>query len=165
MKLDVKQISQTSNWRKGISIVEVIIAISIIAIMFAVLTPALIDNSKRTAGTGQITQAASMLNFFVRQIVGGNAQVLADDTPISWNYGALSSSALGLNTEKDLGNPNLYKVTVSNQGEVTVLTSSATQYQIDVCFQQGSEETCINAKTLGPAPTDTGLGRILPGIN
>ncbi|MCA9835780.1 MAG: prepilin-type N-terminal cleavage/methylation domain-containing protein [Trueperaceae bacterium] len=165
MNINIRNYSVTSKWRKGLSLIEVIVAISIIAIMFAVLTPALIDNSKRTAGTGQITQAASMLNFFVRQIVGGNAQVLADNTPISWGYGALSSSTLGLNTEKDLGNPDLYKVTISNQGEVTVLTASATQYQVDVCFQQGSEETCINAKTLGPAPTDTGIGRILPGIN
>jgi type II secretory pathway pseudopilin PulG len=152
--------------RKGISIIEVIMAVSVIAIMFAVLTPALIDNSKRTAQTGELIQASLMLNYFVRQVVGGNSLVLAKDTtPVSWNYGALSSSALGLSTEKDLGNPNLYKVTISNQGEITVLTASATQYQIDICFKRASDETCINAKTLGPASTATGAGRVLPGIN
>lgn len=155
-----------SHLRKGISIVEVVMAVSIIAIMFAVLTPALIDNSKRTAITGQTAQASLFLNFFVRQIVGGNSQVLASAaTPLQWNYGQLSSSSLGLTNEKDLAKPDLYKVTISNQAIVSLLGSSATQYEVKLCFKQGNDEICIQAHTLGPAPTASGSGTILPGIN
>lgn len=152
--------------QNGMSVVEVIMAVSIIAIMFAILTPALINSSQRTAITGQTVQASLVLNFFVRQIVGGNNSVLApSDQALSWDYGKLSSSGLGLADEKDLAKPDLYKVTVSQEGSVKLLSAESIQYRTEVCFAQGRDETCVDAVTLGPSPTASGNGIILPGIN
>ncbi len=151
---------------KGLSVVEVIMAVSIIAIMFAVLTPALINSSQRTAITGQTVQASLVLNYLVRQIVGGNNDVLASaDNALSWDYGNLGSSDLGFANEKDLANPNLYKVVISQEAVVKLLSAVSVQYKVQVCFVQGQGDICVDAVTLGPSPTKTGLGRILPGVN
>ncbi len=151
---------------KGLSIIEVIMAVAVIAVMFAVLTPALIDNSKRTAVTGQSAQASLLLNFFVRQVVGGNSAVLAyEATPLSWTYGELTNASFGLATENDIANPDLYQLTVINEGVVNYLGAEAVQYKTEVCFMQQGQENCIHATTLGPGPISTGIGSYLPGIN
>ncbi len=152
--------------RLGLTMIEVLIALAIFGTVLTVLSAALVKNVQQTTVSGQRTQAAQVLNYLGRRVVGGDNAVLPNaNAELRWEYGELAQAFPDLRDEGGFSNPASYRVVIRNLGTITLATSSATQYRLDVCFVQGEGEQCIPATTVGPAPAAPGNNPLLPGIN
>lgn len=153
--------------RRGLSLVEVLVALAIIAIAFTILSTALVGNLQQTSRAGTRTQTTQYLAYFGRKVAGGDAAVLAAaGTPLAWGYGALGAAFDDLPTGGGgLDDAARYRAEVAQVGTVAFVGASAVQYRITVCTTDVGGESCVRGSTLGPPPTPAGTPPLLPGIN
>lgn len=150
----------------GLTLMEVVMALAVIGISIAFFTTSVTSNLKHTGNFGQRTQATQVLNQLGRRIVGGDAKVLTtEDTPLKWDYGELKSTFKDFRDEGGVTNPNLYRASITNVGNLSLATANAIQYNLEVCYKSSGSESCVVATTLGPAPNIGGTPPPLPGIN
>jgi prepilin-type N-terminal cleavage/methylation domain-containing protein len=154
--------------RRGMSLVEVLVALVVIVIAVTILATAVVSNLQQTARAGNRTQTTQYLAYFGRKVAGGDAAVLAAvGSPLAWGYGDLAAAFDDLPTGGGgLADANRYRAVVTQVGQVAFVGASAVQYSIDVCTTTTTGESCVAGNTLGPPPTASGgPPPLLPGIN
>lgn len=157
---------------EGLTLLEVVLALAVLAVLGAVFTTSILSNLRHTTVAGQRTQAAQALNYIGRRVAGGDAAVIpaALGDTATWDYGDLGTAFDDLTGADGFADPDRYKVSVTATGEVSLFTGADTatvvQYDIQVCFENQSSESCISGTTLGaPANAPAGETPPLPGIN
>ena len=154
--------------RRGMTIIEVLVALVIIGIAFTILSVALVGNLRQTDRFGARTQTSQFLSYLGRLVAGGDPDVLAAaDTPLTWDYGQLGAAFADLPTGSG-GRDDVarYRATIEQVSAVNFVGASAAQYRITVCSTDVAGEACVNGTTLGPAPLGVGTAPpLLPGIN
>lgn len=149
----------------GLTVIEVLIALAVIAVVTAAFTTAAVASFHHTSVTGARTEAVQVLNYLGRRAAGGDTAVLpAAGTPNTWGYGSLAASFPDLTNQGGLSDPARYRATITNAGAVTLAGASSVEYDVGVCYQAGGAEHCVQATTLGPSPTSGSGTPPLPGI-
>lgn len=153
--------------RRGLTIVEVLVALVVIVVAFSILSTALVGNLQQTQRAGTRTQTTQYLAYFGRKVAGGDPAVLAAvGSPLTWGYGALASAFDDLPSGGgDLADVSRYRAEVEQVGSVAFVGASAVHYRIVVCATGTTGEACATGNTLGPPPTPGGTPPLLPGIN
>lgn len=153
--------------RRGLTIVEVLIALGIIGVAFAILSTALVGNLQHTQRAGVRTQATHYLNYLGRRVAGGDAGVLAEvDEPIAWDYGALVTAFPDLPSgAAGRADADRYRAVVENVGTIDFVGALTVHYRVTVCTASATGETCVAGNTLGPEPAVGGTPPPLEGIN
>lgn len=161
-------VRRPGRWSDGLTVVEVLVAITVLGIVTATIATAYISSIRHNSDAGRRTQSAQMLNAVGRRVAGADSAVLAfADAPIEFDYGQLSTAFPELSGE-GFASPELYRVTVSNQGAITLGQAQIIHYQITVCTRAQGEATerCVSGDTAGPpAVPEEGGSYGLPGIN
>lgn len=153
---------------QGLTVVEALVAITILGIVTAAVMTAYVSSIRNNANAGQRTQSAQVLNFLGRRVAGGDNAVLADKTAKEWGYGDLLTAFPELDQEDGFANPDLYRASVTNLGAITLAGASAVHYHVEVCARPpgGGGESCVAGDTTGPVPnTASATPAPLPGIN
>ncbi len=155
---------------KGLSLIELLIAIGILAIALTAFTAIIVSNLRYNSSAGARTQGAGLLDYFGRKVISGDGTVLPQATQASrdWAYGALVSSFPDLKQAGSFSDPNRYELTVSNLGTWSDASNSFTmrRYRIQLCWPGSDGEECVRADTLGPQALASGsAASALPGIN
>jgi prepilin-type N-terminal cleavage/methylation domain-containing protein len=153
--------------RKGLSLVEVIIALAVVAIAFAILSTALVGQLQFTGNAGARTQTAQYLNYFGRLVAGGDSAVLpAAGGSLAWEYGEVGTAFPDLPGGSDLQAADRYRAQIDSVGDVTYVGATGVQYRVTVCSETPTGESCVVGTTIGPAPlAGGGSPPPLPGIN
>ena len=154
--------------RAGLTVLEVMIAVAVTALATAALTGVAVGTLRAVGASDVRTHAGQVLAFLTREVVGGDARVLAaEDATAAWGYGELVGAFPELGTQEGVGDPDRYRAEVVHDGAVDVAGAAAVRYRVAVCFGGDDDaESCVDAVTFGPAPTPTGDGSsLLPGIN
>lgn len=151
----------------GLTVIETLVAITILGIVTAAVMTTYVSSMRNNADAGKRSQSAQVLNFLGRRVAGGESGVLASDDPKRWEYGELLTAFPELRQEEGFANPDRYRATVTNLGEISLASASAVHYRIEVCAraQGSSSERCVQGDTIGPAPGDSVTTSGLPGIN
>lgn len=151
----------------GLSLLEVVLALAVLAILGATFTTAMLGNLRHTNVSGQRTQAAQVLNYLGRRVAGGDAVVLPTvGESLNWAYGDLGTTFVELEGGEGLAEPERYRASVTASGNITVVGASVVQYDMEVCFLNQDGEFCVRGTTLGaPALAGPGATPPLPGIN
>lgn len=151
----------------GLTLLEVILALAVLAILGATFTTAMLGNLRHTTVAGQRTQAAQVLNYLGRRVAGGDTVVLPLlGESLTWEYGELGTSFVDLEDGEGFAEPERYRVEIAASGTISVAGATVVQYDLDVCFQNQDGESCVNGTTLGaPALPGPGTTPPLPGIN
>jgi prepilin-type N-terminal cleavage/methylation domain-containing protein len=138
--------------RLGLTVVEVMVAIVIIGVLLAVLTPSVIQSMRQTSKTGQRTQSVQIINYMARRLAANHDIVIPTSTsaPLEWDYEELEDD-FGFDLKNDTTHSTKgldnYKVTIELVGSVVWLGINLNQYNITVCFRN-PDETCIVNTTL-----------------
>lgn len=153
--------------RRGLTIVEVMVALLVVGIAFTVISIALVNSIRQTDRAGARTQSTQYLSYLGRMVAGGAAGVLAFPAePEQWDYGQLADAFEDLPTgaggREDAAR---YRAIVENVGAVSVAGAAAVQYRITVCTTSVAGEACISGVTVGPEPSVDGNPAPLEGIN
>lgn len=153
--------------RRGLTIIEVLVALVIVAVAFTILSTGLVGSLQQTQRAGIRTQTTQYLADFGRRVAGGDGAVLAAaSTPLTWAYGGLGAAFADLPTGGGIGDAARYRVQIEQVGTVTFVGATAVQYRITVCTMTTTGESCTVGTTLGPPPTAGGSSPpLLPGIN
>jgi prepilin-type N-terminal cleavage/methylation domain-containing protein len=150
---------------RGLTVIEVLIALAVIGVITATFTTTVVSTLHHSSVTGARTEAVQVLNYLGRRAAGGDTVVLpAAGTPNTWAYGSLGSSFPDLTNQGGLTDPARYRAAITNAGTVTLAGASSVEYDVNVCYQAGGGEHCVQATTLGPAPSSGGSTPTLPGI-
>lgn len=157
----------TRTPQRGLSLVEVIVALAVVMIAIGILTTAVVSNIRLTSTSGARTQTTQYLNYLGRLVSGGAPVVLAESgSPIEWAYGELGVTFSDLPTGGGgLEEAARYRAEIENLGAVTFLGANAVQYRVRICSQTATGESCAVGLTLGPAPSVGIAAPPLPGIN
>lgn len=153
--------------RRGLSLVEVIIALAVVAIAFAILSTALVGQLRFSGNANARTQTSQYLNYLGRLVVGGDAAVLP---PVGesrvWAYGALETAFPDLPSGGGLEAADRYRAQVDSVAAITYVGATGVQYRVTVCSETPTGESCSVAATIGPPPlAGGGSAPPLPGIN
>ncbi len=152
---------------RGLSIVEVLVALAVVGVAVALLSTALVGSVRQTDRSGARTQTTQYLEFLGRQVAGGSSAVLAPaGAPLAWGYGQLGTAfpdLLSGGTRR--ADAERYRAEVAQVGAVNFVGATAIQYRITVCAQDLSGESCVVGITVGPPPSAGGAPPLLPGIN
>lgn len=150
----------------GLTLLEVILALAVLAIVGSVFTTAVLRNLSHTTTSGTRTQAAQVLNYFGRRIVGGDAalQPLTGESLV-WDYDQLSAAFPDIGGATGMADADRYRVQILAVGPSTVAEATLQQYDVTVCFQTSDAESCVTGTTLSSSVGATGSTPPLPGIN
>ncbi|XOB98008.1 type IV pilus modification PilV family protein [Deinococcota bacterium DY0809b] len=151
---------------RGFSLVELLVALSILVVVTAVLATALVNSMRNTRNAGQRSEAVQLLNYAGRRLVSGDLAVLPSPsvTTRKWGYGELAGAFPELSSQGRFTNPNLYSLEIKTGGTVGVGGSTLTMYTLKVCWQS-EKEYCVTAETIGPDPSAASASGPLPGLN
>lgn len=138
---------------KGLTIVEVLIAIVILSLTMTLLAGAIVSSLRSDAQSGQRTQAAQVLNAIGRQVVEGASGVIpvvgASET--NWAYGELKNTFSEMVAKGDFANPDVYRAKVERSATpISLAGVTVSQYNVEVCWQGPDSESCIAGFTAGP---------------
>jgi len=149
---------------RGLTMVEVLIALAILGIVVAVITTATLSSVRNTATAGGRTQATQVLNYLGRLVAGAD-DVLFQRESLSWDYGELGDHFQELAQEARRADPALYRAEVITGSNVTFGSVSMPLYTVTVCWMAPNGETCVTGETVGPEydPVDPSPGPF-PGI-
>ncbi len=153
------------NGRKGLTLIETLVGLFILAVALGALSFMLTASMTRNRSAGLRTQAVQVLNYLGRRVVGADRALLpASGGEKTWDYGALSNAFPDLGGEVNL---NRLKARVLNLGAPSwrPAGTSLTQYRIEVCWRQRGHESCVQADTVSAAPSTGGTPPPLPGLN
>lgn len=135
--------------QKGLTVVEVLIALSLIGVIIAVFSTSLGGNLRVTQSTGQKGQAAQLMTYIGQQVINGNTAFLVNaNSSQTFDYNSLGART-DLSTDAGLADLDNYKVTLSNVKQVTFQTISLFEYVINVCYKTQGDESCVQGSTLG----------------
>lgn len=149
---------------RGLTLVEVLIAMTILGVVVAVLSTATVSSVRNTAASGGRTQATQVLNYMGR-LVAGSDRVLFSREGLTWDYGELRPHFQELSAESGRANPDLYRVEVAITDTVTLASVAMPLYTIDVCWMAPGGESCVTAQTIGPeVDTTEEMPGTFPGI-
>ncbi|PZA08584.1 MULTISPECIES: prepilin-type N-terminal cleavage/methylation domain-containing protein [unclassified Meiothermus] len=159
--------------RRGLTLIEVIVALAILSVALSAFTLLILGSVRQNVESGGRTQAAQLLNYLGRRLVGADDAVMPDSTSTyrEWNYGTLRTSFPELTREGRFANPDLYRARIDNEGTPAWAVSgglnldSLRAYRIQVCWRGARGESCVEARTVGAAPVAGGAAAPLPGIN
>lgn len=156
--------------KRGLTIIEVVLAVAIIAVIMGILTTTVVSNLRQTSTTGASSQAAQVLNYLGRRVAGGDTDVLPGTNASTrvWDYGELRNFSDLMSSTEGITDPVFYSAQVTNNGAVNLARSQLTQYTIEVCHERGGGVHCIEGTTFGPAPSDAAAADYvppLPGLN
>lgn len=150
--------------RVGLTLVEVLIALSILGVVVAVISTATLSSVRNNATSGGRTQATQVLNYLGRLVAGGD-EILFQKEGLSWDYGELGGHFLELATESGRAEPALYRATVQVTSLATLHSVEMPMYTVHVCWMAPPGETCVTAQTIGPdVDTTEAVPGPLPGI-
>jgi len=149
---------------EGFTLVEVIVALSIVGIIVAVITTASVTSIRNNATSGGRTQATQVLNFLGRLVAVGDDALFSQET-LEWDYGELGTHFTDLATEARRADPALYRAQVTAPAQAALGSVSMPYYRVQVCWQAPGGETCVTGDTVGPVhdPSEGNPGP-LPGI-
>lgn len=155
---------------RGLSLIELLIAIGILAIALTAFTSIVVSNLHYNTSAGARTQAAGLLDFFGRKVIGGDGGVLpqANQSERSWDFGDLASGFPDLKQAGGFSNPDRYSLVVRNLGTWSDPNNSFVmhRYRLQICWQGSNGQECVQADTLGPEALVSGSPPPpLPGIN
>jgi prepilin-type N-terminal cleavage/methylation domain-containing protein len=138
--------------RQGFTIIEVLISLAILVVAISVLSSTIIGSTRHDRNSGQRTQAVELLNYIGRYALEGSSVVIpaSPATLKTINYGSVASAFPDLLVQGGFSDPSLYKATITFKGQVALSTASANQYDINVCWKDKDQESCVLATTLGP---------------
>lgn len=145
----------------GFTLVEVILAISVLAIVLVAVSTTIVSSIQHNVTSGSRSQAAQVMNYFGRRIAGGEISSLGGT---SWDYGELHTSFHDLKREGNLADTSLYRAEIAQLPNIGLGDTSIPHFRITVCWDGANGESCVVGNTAGPGPGSTG-GEILPGIN
>lgn len=145
----------------GFTLVEVILAISVLAIVLAAVSITVVSSIQHNVTSGSRSQAAQILNYLGRRIAGGEISSFGGT---SWDYGQLAGAFSDLSRERNLADPDLYRAQVAQLPPIGLGTSAVPHYRVTVCWDGANGESCVSGDTAGAEPGGTS-GEILPGIN
>ncbi|MDM7325110.1 MAG: prepilin-type N-terminal cleavage/methylation domain-containing protein [Thermus sp.] len=156
--------------RAGLTLLEVLLAVSILSLVLLALNALLINGLRESAISGSRTQAVQILNYLGRRIAGGDTSLLVQDgSSRTYRYGTLANSFQDLPRETGRANPNLYQVTITNRGKPTWadgLGVDVREYEVEVCWRYSGGEACTRARTFSAPPSPNGgTTPLLEGIN
>lgn len=150
--------------RSGLTMIEVLIALSILGVVVAVISTATLSSVRNNATSGGRTQATQVLNYLGRLVAGGD-EVLFQKDGLTWDYGELGSHFRELATESGRADPALYRATVEVTSLATLHSVEMPMYTVSVCWIAPQDETCVVAQTIGPdVDTTEETPGPLPGI-
>lgn len=140
--------------KRGLTVVEVIVALAIIGTVLAVFSTSVVGNMKQNSSSGSRTGAVRFLDHLGRLIVEGDSNVLpaSNATTRTWAYGDLDTLP-ELSNEGGFGDPNLYKAKVTKGTQPSWATSEGlalTAYTLEVCWKNTGEDICVQATGVGP---------------
>jgi prepilin-type N-terminal cleavage/methylation domain-containing protein len=142
------------NSKRGLTVVEVIVSLAILAVVLAVFSTNVISSMQQNASSGSRTAAVRFLDHVGRLVVEGNSNILpTGSTPRTWAYGTLGNLS-GLTNQNNLANPALYRATVTaaaTPGWSTTLGLGLISYQLEVCWRNAGDESCVRADGVGPS--------------
>ncbi len=153
--------------RKGLTLLEVLLALSLLSVVLLALNASLVSNLRGTAEAGLRTQAVQILNYLGRRVVGGEL-LPVPGTPLAYGYGSLKQSFPELARESHQANPDLYRASIQNLGAPSwaqSLNLPIHEYEIQVCFRKAGGESCAKARTFSAIPGQGESAPPLPGIN
>ena len=138
--------------REGFTILEVMFALAIFAVITAVFSTALVGSIRQTNTIGEQTQASRMLNFIGRQVAGGQSGFILPEegSPREWDYGELTDSFPELDQDDAVTDPERFNATITNIGELTFGAADIdiVQYDVQVCYEVAGNERCVNGTTM-----------------
>lgn len=157
------------QFEKGMTLLEVVLAISILSLVLLALNATLVSSLRETSLSGARTQAVQIVNYVGRRIVGGDTSLLPGSDPLNYTYGELHRRFPDLPQEVRYANPNLYRLSIRNLGTpswANALGVGVREYQILVCWRQGGREFCTEGRTFSAPPSSTSPSApLLEGIN
>lgn len=153
--------------RRGLSLVEVLIALAVVAVAFAILSTALVSQLRVSGNANARTQTTQYLNYLGRLVVGGTAAALpAVGESLAWDYGELGTAFPDLPVAGGLEGADRYRARIDSVAAITYVGATGVQYRVTVCSMTPTGESCSVAATIGPAPLASGgTPPPLPGIN
>ncbi len=155
-----------SRRAQGLTLLEVILALAVLGIVGAVFTTSVLRNLRHTTTSGTRTQAAQVLNYFGRRIVGGDAALRpAVGDELAWTYDELSAAFPDIGGATGMADADRYRVVISSPGTSTVAGATLQQYDVTVCFATPDAESCVTGSTLSSTDSPSGSTPPLPGIN
>lgn len=151
----------------GLTLLEVVIALAILAILGATFSTAMLGNLNHSNTAGQRTQAAQVLNYLGRRVAGGDAELLPQlGESLTWEYGELGDTFQDLRSNQGLADPSRYRAEIAGSGTISVTGATLVQYDMSVCFQAQESESCVRGTTIGaPVNAPPDATPPLPGIN
>jgi prepilin-type N-terminal cleavage/methylation domain-containing protein len=152
---------------RGFTLVEVLVAIGIVAIAVTILTQVSVSVLRTGSRTNVRTQSAQVLSFLGRGAAGGTlASLPSSGESTAWDYGQLADAFPTLVRGEGLADVERYRAEIANDGAVAFVGATAVRYRITVCSTSSGGETCVDGVTLGPEPVPAGVTPpLLPGIN
>jgi len=154
---------------RGLTLVEVVVALAILAIAMGALTGILIGSMRQNLSSGKRTQASQVLNHLGRLLAGGDPRLLAPaGEPLAWDYGELAESFPELAGAGNLSQPELYRARVENRGTPTAVADLGVDlraYRVEVCWKDGAREACVAGETISAPPGSGDTPPPLPLIN
>jgi type II secretory pathway pseudopilin PulG len=143
--------------RSGLTLIEAIIAMAIMAAILTAFTALVVGNIRENAKSGAKVQAVQVLNYLGRKVTGGDSNVLPNSGSLEWNYGQLSNNFGDLQRERQWADLNLFKASVDNLGDFNRVSGVVLiNYRINVCWQSPEGEQCVRATTVGRDPVVVG---------
>lgn len=149
--------------REGLTVVEVLVAITIIGVVIALLSTITVSSVRHDATSGARTQAVQVLSYL------GRLAAVSDPTLVggarSWDYGELKGAFKELAVEANRADPSLYRASVAEIGEVGIGAGTALLYRVQVCWRVVGEEHCVDGDTAGPDIPPAGVDGPDPVVN
>jgi len=153
--------STARRLRDGFTLVEVILAIAVLAIVLVAVSTTIVSSIQHNVTSGSRSQASQVLNYFGRRIAGGEIDSLGGT---EWDYGELPGAFQDLTRESNLADSALYSAEVEQLPNIGLGDTAIPHYRITVCWDGANGESCVSGDTAGAGPGSTS-GELLPGIN
>lgn len=149
---------------RGLTLVEVLIAIAILGVAVAMLSTATLTSVRNNSISGTRTQATQVLNYMGRLVAGADRVLFANES-MEWGYGTLGTDFTELSVEAGRANPALYRAEIEDLGWIGLGTAQMIHYRVTVCWMQSADEMCVEGDTAGPENIeDDPSPAPLPGI-
>lgn len=149
--------------RDGLTVVEVLVAITIIGVVVALLSTITVSSVRHDATSGARTQAVQVLSYLGRLASASDPNLVGGSG--SWDYGELKGAFKELAVEANRADPSLYRASVEEVGEVGIGAGTAILYRLEVCWRVAQEEQCVDGDTAGPDMPPPGVEGPDPVVN
>lgn len=149
--------------RKGLTVVEVLVALAIVGIVVAVLTTITLSSVRHDANSGSRTQAVQILSYLGRLASVSDPMLLDGDQ--EWDFGELRTAFTELRVEARNANPDLYRAEVEELGQTGLGNGVVELYRVTVCWRAIENENCVQGETAGPVPSASEDDTVPPVVN